>query len=179
MSKKILALAAAGAMSFALVGCDLFGGDSSSSSSSSSSSGTALTGTQSVTLGAGKNSAPSYYDVDGNASFSSTLAVENGAKIDMILSFFNGQVIAPKISDKLSNLSDAEKAAVWFVKGTATTAEALDSVAANGTKAYSMDIVNGTEFVLHSSLGKNFVVKADSVGKDSTGTAMFKFTFKK
>lgn len=140
---------------------------------------TLLTGTQSITLGAGKNVIPSYYDADGNRSFSSSLALDYGEQIDFYLSFWNGLLLAPKEVLKLSSLTDEQKSAVWFVKGTATTAEVLDSIARNGPRTYVMDFVKGTEFVLHSSAGRNFVVHVDSAGKDSTGVAVFTLKYKR
>jgi hypothetical protein len=73
MSKKLAMLLSAGALSFALVGCDLFGGDDDDTTTTPDNKDTALVKESAeLTLGGSGNATiGSYLDVDGDKVYSS------------------------------------------------------------------------------------------------------------
>lgn len=170
MSNKILALAAAGAISFALVGCDLF--DSGSSSSGSSSSGssssngnvTKLDTNKSVTLGSANASAGSYLDADAFVAFKSgELTAANVGDVDAVYNI--DSVYTPSKSASLTAKNLGTAATTSFVAVSAAAGaklmyqEQVDSAFAASKSAEGVKLASGAYFIVKTSKNVNRLAK--------------------
>lgn len=169
MSKKLLALAAVGAMSFALVGCDLFGSDDESSSSTAGSSSSVafvkkLDTNKTVSLGSANASAGSYLEADAFAVWKSgELTAANVGDVDAVYNI--DSIYTPSKSASLEAKKLGTAATTSFVAVTAangdklTYQEQVDSAFAASKAAEGVKLTSGAYFIVKTNKNVNRLVK--------------------